>query len=141
MLLGTYAHSLDAKNRIIIPSKLMEELKGRLYIYPAASGTCIKLYDEAEWNKYCQMIEELPPEKKYLVKERIFPVSQQVTPDTQNRVPLPPAMLEKVGIASKSIVTVGMGTCCEIWSQEKYEARQATPPSPEIAAFLESMGF
>ena len=26
MLLGTYQHSLDAKNRIIIPSKLMDEL-------------------------------------------------------------------------------------------------------------------
>ena len=39
MLLGTYQHSLDAKNRIVIPAKLMEELKGKLYIYPAASGT------------------------------------------------------------------------------------------------------
>ena len=54
MLLGTYTHSLDAKNRMIIPSKLMDELDGKLYIYPAASGACIKLYDEAEWNKYCQ---------------------------------------------------------------------------------------
>ena len=47
MLLGTYTHSLDAKNRMIIPSKLMDELDGKLYIYPAASGACIKLYDEA----------------------------------------------------------------------------------------------
>jgi len=141
MLLGTYQHSLDAKNRIIIPSKLMEELSGRLYMYPAAAGTCIKLYDEAEWNKYCEMIENLPPEKSYAVKQRIFPDSQQVSPDSQNRVPIPAAMLQKAGIEGKNLVTVGMGSCCEIWSQEKYEQKHAAAPSPEIEAFIASMGF
>lgn len=141
MLLGTYQHSLDAKNRIIIPSKLMDELAGRLYIYPAAAGTCIKLYDEAEWNKYCAMIENLPPEQSYAVKSLIFPNSQQIAPDAQNRVPIPATMLEKAGITGKNVVTVGMGTCCEIWSQEKYEQKQAAAPAPEIAAFLASMGF
>ena len=141
MLLGTYTHTLDAKNRIIIPSKLMEELKGRLYIYPAASKTCIKLYDEAEWTKYSEQIEALPAPMKYQVKGSIFPFSQQVTPDAQNRIPVPAEMLQSVGITSKNIVTIGMGDCCEIWSQEKYEARRNAPVSPEIAAFLESMGF
>ena len=141
MLLGTYQHSLDAKNRIVIPAKLMEELKGKLYIYPAASGTCIKLYDEAQWNRYCTVIDSLPPEKKYAVQAMIYPVSQQVEPDAQNRVPIPQAMLTKAGITGKNIVTVGMGSCCEIWNQEKYEARQQTAPTPEIADFLASMGF
>lgn len=141
MLLGTYTHSLDAKGRIIIPSKLMEELKGRLYIYPAASGTCIKLYDEAEWNKYCQKIEELPPEKSYAVKALVFPDSQQVMPDAQNRIPIPASMLARVGITEKNIVTVGMGTCCEIWAHDKYEARHNEPPTADIMEFLSSMGF
>lgn len=141
MLLGTYQHSLDAKNRIIIPSKFMEELAGRLYIYPAAAGTCIKLYGEAKWNEYCQMIESLPPDKSYAVKAQIFPASQQVNPDAQNRIPIPASMLQKAGIEGKSVITVGMGSCCEIWSQEKYERKQAEPTSPEIAGFIASMGF
>ena len=141
MLLGTYQHALDAKNRIIIPSKLMDDLSGKLYIYPAANKTCIKLYDEAEWNKYCEMIENLPPEKSYAVKQRIFPDSQQVAPDAQNRVPIPAVMLEKVGIGGKNVVTVGMGEYCEIWDPGKYEAAQFAPVSPEIEKVIASMGF
>ena len=141
MLLGTYTHTLDAKNRIIIPSKLMEELKGRLYIYPAASKTCIKLYDEAEWNKYCDLIEALPSEKSYAVKSLIFPNSQQIVPDAQNRVPIPPLMLQKAGIDGKNVVTIGMGSCCEIWSEEKYRQKQETPPPADTMEFLATMGF
>ena len=141
MLLGTYTHSLDAKNRIIIPSKLMDELEGKLYIYPAASGSCIKLYDEAEWKKYCDLIDSLPPEQSYKVKSLIYPNSQQIVPDAQNRVPIPPAMLQKVGITGKNVVTLGMGSCCEIWSEEKYEQKLASPPPEDTMAFLATMGF
>ncbi|MBQ4193726.1 MAG: hypothetical protein II650_05670, partial [Clostridia bacterium] len=35
MLLGRVTHSLDAKNRIIIPSKFAEELHGKLTLFPS----------------------------------------------------------------------------------------------------------
>lgn len=141
MLLGTYQHALDAKNRIIIPSKLMDELSGKLYIYPAANKTCIKLYDEEHWNRYAEIIANLPQEIRYGVQSRIFPNSQQVAPDAQNRVPIPAVMLEKVGIGGKNVITVGMGDYCEIWDPEKYEAAQSAPVSPEIEKVIASMGF
>ena len=141
VLLGTYQHALDAKNRIIIPSKLMEELSGRLYIYPAANKTCIKLFDEEHWKRYSASVANLPQEVQYGVMHRLFPNSQQVTPDAQNRVPIPAAMLEKVGIAGKNVVTVGMNEYCEIWDPEKYEAAQAAPMSPEVERIIAAMGF
>ena len=141
MLLGTYQHALDAKNRIIIPSKLMEELSGKLYIYPSANLTCIKLYDEAHWNKYTEQMDSVPLELRYLVGNRVFPNSQQIVPDAQNRVPLPPAMLQKVGITGKNVVTVGMKDYCEIWDPDRYEEAQSAPLPPEIAKIIASMGF
>ena len=141
MLLGTYQHALDAKNRIIIPSKLMEELSGRLYIYPAANKTCIKLYDEAHWKKLSELMDNIPMDLRYGVQNKIFPNSMQIAPDAQNRVPLPPAMLQKVGITGKNVVTVGMNDYCEIWDPDKFEEMQSAPVSPEIAKFIASMGF
>lgn len=141
MLLGTYEHSLDTKNRLVIPSKLMEELRGKLYIYPATDNSCIKLYAEEEWLRYRQKIDSLPPAQSYAAKALIYPSAQQVVPDAQNRIPVPAKMLERVGIAGKNIVTLGMDDFCEIWDAEKHKAKEAVPPSEETLALLSSMGF
>ena len=52
MLLGRVTHSLDAKNRIIIPSRFAEELHGKLTLFPSITEYCIQLYDEPEWLKF-----------------------------------------------------------------------------------------
>ena len=46
--LGLYNHSLDAKNRIFIPSKYREYL-GDTFVVCKAPDTCLYIYSQEEW--------------------------------------------------------------------------------------------
>ena len=129
MLLGRVTHSLDAKNRIIIPSKFADELQGKLTLFPSITENCIQLYDEPQWQKFYDKITSLPDSQVHELKRYLFSNSTSVVPDSQNRVPIPPEMLEYAGIV-KNVVTVGVGDYCEIWGQEAYE-RQNVAKKPE----------
>ena len=51
MLMGTYEHSIDTKNRLIIPAKLKEQLGANITIIKD-TDKCLCLYSEEEWQKY-----------------------------------------------------------------------------------------
>ena len=51
MLMGKYTHAIDAKNRIIIPSRLKEQL-GPVITMLKAADHCLTLYSAEEWTKY-----------------------------------------------------------------------------------------
>ena len=49
-MFGQYKHGLDPKGRLVVPSKLREELGDTFYIAKAPDA-CLKLYPEAQWQK------------------------------------------------------------------------------------------
>ena len=58
MLMGTYEHSIDTKNRLIIPAKLKEQLGANITIIKD-TDKCLCLYSEEEWLKYTATFETL----------------------------------------------------------------------------------
>ena len=54
---GTYEHSIDAKGRLFIPSKLREELGVTFYL-AMGIDTCLAIYPQSTWDKFT---ENLPP--------------------------------------------------------------------------------
>ena len=63
MLIGEYHHNLDEKNRIIIPSKLREEL-GEKIIITRGLEDCLFIYSEQEWDLIISKLKTLPFTKK-----------------------------------------------------------------------------
>ena len=51
MFIGEYQHSIDAKSRIIIPSKFREEL-GYRFIMTKGLDNCLFIYSLEEWKKF-----------------------------------------------------------------------------------------
>ena len=49
MLMGEYHHSIDEKNRIIIPSKFRSEL-GDSFVITRGLEKCLFVYSMNEWN-------------------------------------------------------------------------------------------
>ncbi|MBQ7600371.1 MAG: hypothetical protein IJU57_06855 [Clostridia bacterium] len=141
MLLGNYAHSLDTKNRIVIPSKMADELTGKLYIYPAISVKCIKLFNKTEWDKYIEMIYALPKDKEYKVRQMILPRTLEVIPDGQNRIPIAQNMLDHAGIAERDVYIIGMGEYCEIWDRKLYDEVQREFMDPETIEYIRELGL
>ena len=104
MLTGKYSHSLDAKNRLIIPAKLKEQLGDTITIL-RGSDKCLTVYSAEEWEKYAQKISELPKTKVRELTRYLYSNSIEVQPDPEGRVMLPAEMLGYAGI-TKNIVTV-----------------------------------
>ena len=50
MLMGEYHHNLDEKNRLIIPSKLREEM-GDLFVITRGLDGCVFIYPKEECNQ------------------------------------------------------------------------------------------
>lgn len=119
VLTGKYYHSLDAKNRLIIPAKLKEQL-GETVTILRGSDRCLTVYSAEEWENYARKISELPKTQVRQITRYIYSNSIEVTPDSQGRVQLPPEMLEFAGI-TKSIITVGCGKYAEIWDEETWK--------------------
>ena len=53
MFMGEYHHTIDEKGRIIIPSKLREEL-GEEFIVTKGLDGCLFIYPKEEWNNIAQ---------------------------------------------------------------------------------------
>ena len=50
MFMGEYQHSVDAKGRLIIPSKYREQLGDKMVVTKGLD-TCLYLYPMEEWEK------------------------------------------------------------------------------------------
>ena len=51
MLIGEYEHSLDVKGRLIMPSKLREDIGEKFIITKGLDG-CLFVFSQTEWIKF-----------------------------------------------------------------------------------------
>ena len=59
MLIGEYAHSLDAKGRLIMPAKLRQDM-GEKFIVTKGLDGCLFIYPNEEWKQVINKYKELP---------------------------------------------------------------------------------
>ena len=56
---GTYEHSIDAKGRLFIPAKLLEELGVTFYLAMGVDE-CLAIYPQETWNRFTEKFASLP---------------------------------------------------------------------------------
>ena len=70
MLMGEYAHTIDAKGRVILPADFRAELGEHFFIVKGLDQ-CLYIYGENEWASFVQKVRQLPdtkPETRRLVR-------------------------------------------------------------------------
>lgn len=139
MLAGRYFHLLDSKNRIIIPSKLKDQLGDTITIL-RGSDKCLTLYSAEEWENYAKLISELPKTQIRAIARYIYSNSVEVQPDSQGRVAIPPELLSFAGI-TKNVVTLGCGKYAEIWAREVWEESNFDDQPDDYNDMLISLGL
>jgi len=139
MLTGKYNHSLDSKNRLIIPSKLKEQLGEKVTIL-RGSDKCLTVYSEEEWESYAKKISELAKTKVREITRYIYSNSIEVQPDSQGRVMLPQEMLAFAGI-TKNVITVGCGRYVEIWAEEIWNEQNLDEEPENFTEMLLELGL
>jgi MraZ protein len=138
---GTFDHSLDAKNRITVPSKHRAALAGTVFLV-RGTDPCISVYPEAEFSEIVrQSLAGLPKlSKQYRDLTRFFNShADDVELDGAGRLTLQAKHLEHAGIAGREAVIAGAGDCLEIWDRAAWE-RYDTDLTAQAPELTESLG-
>lgn len=143
MLIGEYHHNLDEKNRIIIPSKLREEL-GEKIIITRGLEDCLFIYSEQEWDLIISKLKTLPFTKKDARNfTRMFLSGASVTEfDKQGRIKITNPLQEYASLQKECII-IGVNDRLEIWSKEKWNnfVNNNKNELSDIADHLFEIGF
>lgn len=122
MFMGTYNNSIDAKNRMIVPSKHRDQLGGRC-VLTRGLDKCLYIYSMAEWEKQMEKIEALPesdPKVRAFIRH-FCANAADCEFDKQGRIVIP-AELKEYAAIDKELVTMGAMRKIEVWSREIWEA-------------------
>ena len=127
MFMGKYYNSIDAKNRMIVPSKHRDQLGGRC-ILTKGMDNCLYIYPLGEWEKVVEKVSALPQTdvnvRKYI--RDVFANAEECEIDKQGRI-LIPAELKKRVFIDKELVTMGAMSRIEIWSKEVWDNPDSYP--------------
>ena len=122
---GEYECKLDAKGRLVLPSKLKASLPetsgGELFLVKGFEP-CLLLYPLVEYRKIFSKIaglNEFNVEFRRL-QRNFFRGSTSVELDNAGRFLIPKTMLKHAGL-DKDCVLVGMGNRMEIWDPATYD--------------------
>jgi len=121
MLSGEYRHTVDEKGRVIIPSKIRNEMGSNMVITRGLDG-CLFGYNEIEWNKIMEKLSTLPFTKSDARNFTRFLTSgaQTVEFDKQGRINIPNYLMNYAEI-SRDVVIVGVINRIEIWEKDKWD--------------------
>ena len=136
---GSYSHSLDAKNRVFIPSKYRDEL-GEVFYITRKFDTYLSIYTEDNWNAYIEKIEKLPESVAAEVQEFILGGAQKCSLDASGRVIIDEKLLKYAGI-TKDVVFVGAGKTIRVWAEEIWNEREKSRDFAKMREILREYGL
>jgi MraZ protein len=125
MFRGSSFHTLDNKNRVKIPSRFCEILRGNddLDLVLTFWEGYILAYPQSAWLKMEQKftnVNDLDPEERTRIRD-VVADAQDCTLDRQGRILIPQTLKEYARL-DKEVAVVGMINNFEIWNRELYDA-------------------
>lgn len=99
MFMGEYNHTIDAKGRLIIPSKF-RELLGEEFVLTKGLDGCLSIYPMDEWNAFEEKLRALPlTNKNARTFTRFFVAgATNCELDKQGRILVPQTLREFAGL-------------------------------------------
>ena len=141
MFMGEYNHTIDAKGRLIVPSKFREALGDEFVVTKGMDG-CLFVFDNSEWQAFVKKLRDLPMiDKEARQFTRFFLAgAASLEGDKQGRILLPAVLREFAGI-TKDAVLVGVGSRVEIWSKDRWEGTVTYQDMEEISGHMVELGI
>ena len=136
---GTYEHSIDDKGRLVIPSRLRDELGPVFYLAPGVKNN-LTVYPMDAWNVLRERAAALTTTQAAAM-DVFFASAYKCEPDKQWRIQLPNDLREYAGI-DRDVVTTGNNDRAQIWSAEQWAAKARAELTPaNIANILDALGI
>ncbi len=135
---GYYDTTLDAKNRLTIPSRLRNQLADRLVVaLQRDAPDCVAIWGVEDYDDYVEgLLDGIHPlSEDYGHIERFSNAySHELELDAAGRAMVPAPLLERAGLG-KEVAVIGAGNRLEIWDREAW--RRA---SPTIVSTVKDIG-
>ncbi|NLC11672.1 MAG: division/cell wall cluster transcriptional repressor MraZ, partial [Firmicutes bacterium] len=105
MFMGEYRHTIDAKGRLIVPSRFREEL-GDCFVITRGLDSCLFVYPQREWALIERKLKALPFTKAdaRAFMRFFFSGAVEVEQDRQGRVLIPSNLRDYAGIKRDVVV-------------------------------------
>ncbi|OJG79616.1 yllB [Enterococcus ratti] len=141
--MGEYRHTIDAKGRMIVPSKLREELGERFVVTRGLDG-CLFGYPKSEWTNLETKLNDMPLAKKdaRTFVRFFYSAATECELDRQGRINLP-STLRNYAALTKECVVIGVSNRIEIWDEARWQefSEQAAESFDEIAENMIDFGL
>ena len=138
---GTFDHTLDAKNRLTVPSKFRAALSDGLVLAKGIDAGCAQVWIPAEYEAYVEgALAGINPMTEQARKlERFFGAGSFETElDAAGRIMVPGPILDHAKLR-KDVVVIRARRCLELWDRESWAAIDAEL-SADVHALTEALG-
>ena len=142
MFMGEYNHTVDAKGRLIVPSKFRDQLGDEFVVTKGLDG-CLFVYTLDEWRNVEEKFRNISMTSKEARKfsRFFFAGAASCEVDKQGRILLPQVLREYAGL-KKDVVLVGVLSRVEIWDKDRWlENTYDEDEMEEIAERMAELGF
>lgn len=142
MFIGEYAHTIDAKKRLALPSKFRGEL-GSKVVVTRGLDSCLFVYPMKVWEALAAKLGSLPVGEagtRSFIRLMLSGATD-VEMDSQGRVLLPEYLKHYAGL-EKEVTVAGLFDRLEVWDTTKWNEYKidAEKNSGEIAEQLGKLG-
>lgn len=124
MFYGEYAHSLDKKGRLILPSKFRESAKANYvekFFLTRGLDSCLFMFTEEEWKaqetKFKSMSFTKAQSRKF--NRLYFSGAVEIVFDKQGRMLIPKYLKDFAGIR-REVMIIGVSNRIEVWDSDKW---------------------
>ena len=136
---GKYRHSVDAKGRLAVPSKLREELGTSFYV-TIGLGRSLMILSNEGWHQLEEKKQQLPMAEAQKLRF-FFANAVYCEPDKQGRILLPQELRSYADLTDH-VVIVGFGDKSEIWNAARYDQMEREfLQNGDLDAVLNTLGF
>ncbi len=131
MFIGEYLQKLDAKNRVVVPRQLREEigeeeLRSGLYL-SRGLDKCLFLFPKSQWESVAEDLFGSVDFRGFnprMVQRLFFSKTVRAEPDKLGRV-IVPDNLRALAEINGEVVFIGASNRIELWSPARWAAIQA----------------
>ncbi|MEK7269627.1 MAG: division/cell wall cluster transcriptional repressor MraZ [Planctomycetota bacterium] len=131
LFIGEYEHTLDEKNRLMVPSRLRECMDEALavegiYVTRGFEG-CLYIYPKRHFDAVVEQLQKAPfTRAQSRSLQRLFFSQAAFCPwDKQGRILIPEGLKEMAGIV-REVTLVGVSDHIEVWDRERWKGFRRT---------------
>jgi MraZ protein len=150
MFRGANKLTLDAKGRLVMPTRYRERLQERCggkLVVTVDKDQCLLVYPIPDWEEIERKLMKLPsfdPRARRLQRLMVGHATE-LDLDAQGRVLLPPNLREFASL-TRDAVLIGQGPRFELWDEEKWNQRRdewlaSEESATDLSAELEALSL